>query len=268
MKFKPDIIYLSKVELFTAIYKCKIPFIVTFHSEEDVNNFRKFMCYMSNGPKLMTSVSKHQIQNLQEKYKKKATIILNGVDSKIFKPLKNTKQKRNVVLFVGRFIDWKGVLEIINVAKQLPEYEFWFAGQGPLNKIIKGKNIKNLGFKSTKELVKLYNQATICTFPSWHEPFGLVGLEAMSCGKPVIATPLGFSEYIEDEKEGIIIPAKNEKTLKNAIVSLMKNPKKRKMIEKNARKKALKYSWDKVAKQYLKVFREVIKENEKTKHKK
>ncbi len=265
MKFKPDIIYLSKVELFTAIYKCKIPFIVTFHSEEDVNNFKKFMCYMPNGPKLMTSVSKHQIQNLQEKHKKKTAIILNGVNSRIFKPLKNTKQKRNVVLFAGRFIGWKGIKEIIHIAKQLPKYEFWFAGQGPLANEIKGKNIKNLGFKTTEELVKLYNQTTICIFPSWNEPFGLVGLEAMSCGKAVIATPLGFSEYIKNGKEGIIIPAKNESALKNAIVDLMINEKKRKILEKNARKKALKYSWNKIAKQYLKVFEEVIKENEKTK---
>jgi len=72
---------------------------------------------------------------------------------------------------------------------------------------------------------------------------------------------LGFSEYIENGKDGIIIPAKDEKALKNAIINLMENTPKRKKLEKNARKKALKYSWSKVAKQYLKVFREVIKEN-------
>ena len=112
---------------------------------------------------------------------------------------------------------------------------------------------------TTEELVKLYNQATICIFPSYRESFGLVGLEAMSCGRAVIATPLGFSEYIENGKDGIIIPAKDENALKNAIVDLMTNEKKRKMLEKNARKKALKYSWDKIARQCLNVFREVIK---------
>jgi len=209
------------------------------------------------------SVSHHQIQNLPEKYKKKTIVIPNGVDSNILKPLKNIKQKKNVILFIGRFIELKGIKEILAIAKQLPQYEFWFAGQGPLENLINLPNTENLGFKTSKELVKLYNQATICIFPSHREGMPLVGLEAMSCERAVIATPLGFSEYIENGKDGIIIPAKDEKSLKTAIVDLMKNPAKRKKIEKNARKKALKYSWDKIARQYLKVFKNFIRKHKK-----
>ena len=207
------------------------------------------------------SVSKGLIQNLPREYKSKTVVIPNGVDPKVFKPLKNIKQKKDTILFVGRFIDIKGIKEIIHVAKQLPQYEFWFAGQGPLKNLINLPNTKDLGFKTTGELVKLYNQANICIFPSHREALPLSGLEAMSCGKAVIATPLGFSEYIENGKDGIIIPAKDELALKNAIVDLMTNEKKRKMIEKNARKKALQYSWDKIAERYMKVFIKIIKEN-------
>ena len=205
-------------------------------------------------------VSELLMNNLSKKYKKKTVVIPNGVDSDVFKPLNGIKQKKNVILFAGRFIDIKGIQEIVNVAKKLPQYEFWFAGQGPLENLINLPNTKNLGFKTTEELVKLYNQATICIFPSYRESFGLVGLEAMACGRAVIVTPLGFSEYIENGKDGIIIPAKDEKTLKDAIVDLMTNEKKRKIIEKNARKKALQYSWDNVAKQYIDVLKEVIYE--------
>ena len=196
-----------------------------------------------------------------EKYKKKTIIIPNGVDSQIFKPLSNVKQKKNVILFAGRFIDIKGVKELVNVSKQLPQYEFWFVGSGSLAETIKGNNVKNLGFKTTEELVNLYNQSTICVFPSHREGFGLVGLEAMACGRAVIATPLGFTEYIENGKDGIIIPAKDEGVLKNAIVDLMTNPAKRKKLEINARKKALKFSWDEVAKKYIEVYKKVIAEN-------
>lgn len=212
---------------------------------------------LKNSIKLI-SVSKGLVSNIPKKYKQKTVVIPNGVDSQVFKPLKKLKQRKNVILFVGRFIEIKGIQEILNVAKKLHQYEFWFAGQGELEKEIKGKNIKNLGFKTTEELVKLYNQATISICPSYRESFGLVGLEAMSCGRAVIATPLGFSEYIENGKDGIIIPSKDEDALKNAIVDLMINEKKRKMLEKNARKKALQYSWDKIANRYMEVFREVI----------
>lgn len=209
-----------------------------------------------------TTIANHQKNYLSSDYLRKSFTIPNGVYLSAFGSLKSIEQEKNIVLFAGRFIDWKGIREILNVAKQLPQYEFWFAGKGDLSDEIEGENVKNLGIKKTNELIKLYNQATICIFPSWHEPFGLVGLEAMSCGRAVIATPLGFSEYIEDGKDGVIIPAKDEKALKNAIVDLMTNEKKRKMLEKNARKKAEEYSWDKITERYLKVFKEAIKENE------
>ena len=186
-------------------------------------------------------------------------VIPNGVELDTFKPLKKTKQNKNTILFVGKFVEMKGIKEIIAVAKQLPQYEFWFAGQGPLANLINLPNTKNLGFKSTKELARLYNKPTICVFPSYREGFPNVALEATACGKAIIATPLGFNEYIKNGKDGIIIPAKDEKALKNAILDLMENPKKRKAIEKNARKKALNYSWDKITKQYLKVFKDIVK---------
>jgi len=261
-------------EFYKIVFSNKIPHILTFHGSEIKSFieskrilykilFKPILSSVFLKSNLLISVSHHQIQNLPEKYKKKTVVIPNGVDSKIFKPIKSIKQKKNIILFIGKFVELKGIREILSVAKQLPQYEFWFVGQGPLAKEIKGTNINNLGFKSTEGLVKLYNRATICIAPSHRESFGLVGLEAMSCSRSVIATPLGFSEYIKNGKDGIIIPARDEKALKDAIIDLMKNPAKRKRIEKNARKKALKYSWDKIAKQYLKVFKEVIKENKK-----
>ncbi len=244
------------------------PKIVTLRGEEIynfLNKFKphnKFFLYNAlNNSNNIISVSNWQIKNLPYEYKKKTIVIPNGIDSNVFKPIKNIKQRKNVVLFTGRFIDIKGIREILSVAKQLPQYEFWFAGQGPLVNLINLPNTKNLGFKNSEELVKLYNQATICVLPSYHEGFSNVGLEVTACERVLICTPLGFSEYIENGKDGIIIPAKDEKALKNAIIDLMENPAKRKRIERNARKKALKYSWDKVAKQYIKLYNEVIKQH-------
>ena len=239
--------------------------ILSLRGEEIYNFLNKFKPHnkfflnksLKKSDKIL-SVSSWQIRKLSRKFRSRLEVVPNGVDSKIFKSLKNIKQKNNVIFFTGRFIKLKGINEILEVAKQLPKYEFWFAGQGPLANKIKGTNIKNLGFQTKKNLNKLYNQSTICILPSYHEGFSNVGLEVTSCGRALICTPKGFSEYIENSKDGIIIPAKDSVALKNAIIDLMENPKKRKMIEKNARKKALKYSWDKIAKQYLKVFEEVV----------
>jgi glycosyltransferase involved in cell wall biosynthesis len=262
----------SSIVSFKLRNQLKIPIIINLRGLEleSLRNrgkiinkyFLKNILYNSD---LILSLGSWQLKYLSSKYKTKSDDISNGVDSKMFKPLKNIQQRNNVVFFTGRFMDIKGIRELLNVAKQLSEYEFWFAGQGPLADLINLSNTKNLGFKTTEELVKLYNQATICVFPSYSEAFGNVGIEAMSCGRAVIATPLGFSEYIENEKDGIIIPSKDEKSLKDAIVDLMENPSKRKELEKNARKKALNYTWDKVAKQYIKIYKKVIAEHKKKK---
>ena len=109
------------------------------------------------------------------------------------------------------------------------------------------------------KVVKLYNQATICVAPSYWEGFSNVGLEVTACKRALIATQEAFSEYITDKKNGILIPAKDEVALKNAIVDLMTNEKKRKEIEKNAREKALKYSWEDVSKKWSTLFKKISK---------
>jgi len=269
-----DLINLNLQESFIALYKNKISNkisqVVSLHGIEIRNLLIKIpfnihillenLCLkesMAHSRRII-SVGKSQITDLPEEFKKKTLVIGNGVDTNLFIPISRKKRRENIILFAGKFVDMKGIREIVNVAKQLPQYEFWFAGQGQLANLINLPNTKNLGFKKTKELANIYNQATICVFPSYRESFGLVGLEAMACGRAVIATPLGFSEYIEDSKDGIIIPAKDEKALKESIIDLMTNPQKRKKLEKNARKKAMKYSWEKVAKQYLEVYKKAI----------
>lgn len=272
-KEEPDVLF-SMLDVSFFISKnipkrYKFPVVVNLRGEE-INNFingkknitRFFLKKMLKMSPKIISVSNNQIINLNEEYKKKAVVITNGVDLNKFKPIAKIKQKKNIVLFVGRIIRDKGIGEILSVAKQLTQYEFWFAGKGDLSNEINLSNTKYLGEKNSDELVKLYNQATICVLPSYHEGFSNVGLETIACGRSLICTP-DFSEYIENGKDGIIIPAKDEKSLKDAIVDLMTNEKKRKMLEKNARKKALKYSWDNVAKQYMRVFKEVLRESEK-----
>lgn len=253
--------------------KFKIPIMVTLHGSELENFYSKGLRYriftkpqinlIFKKSKIITSVSRWQAKNLKKEYKKKICIIPNGVDTEKFKPL-NIKEKRHIVLFVGRFIDIKGIRELVGVAKELPQYEFWFAGQGPLDKLINSPNTKNFGFKNRDELVELYNKATICVFPSCREGFPTVGLEAMACGKPIIATKRGFSEYIEDRKDGLIIPTKNEKALKNAIIKLIEDEVLRDKLEKNARKKALKYNWKKITKKYYRLYQEVIDKSKKS----
>ena len=206
----------------------------------------------------VTAASKQLSEKIEMDFGIKVQRIPNGIDLKRFYVNKDD-EKQNVVLFIGRHIERKGIKYLIEAAEKLPMYEFWFVGKGPLDNIIKGKNIKNCGFSDRPE--ELIRKATICIFPSIWENAPMVGLEAMACGKPVIATSLGFSEFIEDGKDGFIINPKSTEAIIQGIKTLMNDHKLRKTLGSNARIKAEQYSWNLICEQYANLFDKVISEN-------
>jgi len=153
-------------------------------------------------------------------YSKKCFWIPHSVDTLLFKP--GERQKEHdliVVLFVGRLIKEKGILELIDVVRKIKtcqKIEFWFAGQGPLrsylNKLEGRLPIKCLGYINDDALLsKVYQEADILVLPSkrrrkWEELFGIVLIEAMSCGLPVIASNhVGPREIITHGYDGFLI---------------------------------------------------------------
>jgi len=122
-------------------------------------------------------------------------------------------------LFVGRLVEEKGVLELIDVTKKIKacqkNVEFWFVGQGPLrsylDKLKRQLPIRYLGHIDNTLLPKVYQEADILVLPSkrkrrWEELFGIVLIEAMSCGLPIIASNhVGPREIITHGYDGFLI---------------------------------------------------------------
>lgn len=212
---------------------------------------------------LVTAPSVWFTEFIQREYGEQCVTIPNGVDTSTFRPLPDVQRSSNVVLFVGRFKVWKGVLDLVEAARALPEYEFWFrgrshdprAGRGAYVELPRVPNVKIINFiDSAGGLAALYNQATICVFPSHSENFPLVGLEAMSCGRTVVATRgpnTGFSDFIENGREGILVEPHDVKALVNAIRFLMEHRSEREEFERNAAKKASQFDWDIIAEKYF-----------------
>lgn len=119
--------------------------------------------------------------------------VYNGVDTNIFVPIE--KPARDFLFWAGRLIDKKGPLEAIEVAKRL-DIKLFLAGtitdkefyEKNIKKEIDGVRIKYLGDLSEKDMVFFYQNALCTLFPvKWNEPFGLVPIESMACGTPVVA---------------------------------------------------------------------------------
>ena len=152
--------------------------------------------------------------------------VYNGIPVQKFK---FSPKGKGYLLWIGRIIDKKGPKETIMVAKKLkmklimigkitqPEYF-----KKEIKPEIDGKLIKYLGELPQKRLVKYYADAYCTLFPiKWNEPFGLVPIESMACGTPVVAFRNGAArETILDKKTGFLI---KEKEGINGLVEAVKN---------------------------------------------
>lgn len=117
-------------------------------------------------------------------------LLFNGVNDAIFFPDERSAQgsrDKRTVLFVGRYVEKKGLAVIRALATSRPDLEFLLAGSGPLEPSRWGlANVKDLGSKSPEELADLYRSASLLLLPSVGEGFPLVIQEAMACGLPVV----------------------------------------------------------------------------------
>lgn len=161
-----------------------------------------------------------------------------GIRDNIRKKPVSREREGKVVLSVGRFVEYKGMRYVIDAAGYLPDdYEVRIVGDGPLRpeleKRIAGQGLAGkvslLGELEDGALADAYNDCDLFVLGSImkSEAFGIVQLEAMSCGKPVVATRIpgsGVSWVNEDGVSGLDVSPCNPEALAQAIVSICGDP--------------------------------------------
>jgi glycosyltransferase involved in cell wall biosynthesis len=211
------------------------------------------------------------------KYKNKIEVIPNGIDTKIYFQ-KNINKIPNQIFFLSildRHHTYKGLDCLIKAIKivrtKIPDIRLIVGGSGDMVKNYKflakklelEKNIEFRGFIESNKLVDLYNQSELFVLPSTgiQEGFGIVLLEALACGTPVIATNIvGIAKEIKDNKCGIIIPCNDAKKLAQAIIRIIKNINlQKKMIIKGKLLIQDKYDWNKIVKMVENIYLRVIR---------
>jgi D-inositol-3-phosphate glycosyltransferase len=116
-----------------------------------------------------------------------------------------------------------------------------------------------LGAKDQDKLVHYYSAAEMVVMPSHYESFGMVALEAMACGTPIIASDVGgLSFSIEDGFNGYLVPGKDPQALAEKIRMLLKYPILREQFGEQARTWVTRYSWVDIAGELLEVFEDTV----------
>jgi len=254
IKEKPDVIHVHVPYpyglvngVITKVVLAK-PLVVSYHTDPPLNlaiskMYKRIEPVLLRRADVVLATSNTYKRNSEILRKLKNVEVLRlGINIHRFVPKQCPDE--NIILTVGRKTFYKNTEMLIqameNVRKEFPNAKLLIAGKDYERK--EGKNIKFLGYLSDEELLSLYQRCTFFVLPSTtnDEGFGLVLLESMACGKPVIAFDLwGPSEVIGDC--GIIVKEKNVEALADGMIKLLKDEELRQDLARKARERVLRY---------------------------
>ncbi len=250
VEFQPDIIHAHHVWITPYVAsETGLPYVISVHGT-DLMGFR-------DGPRYhemaLTAAEKafgliaisHQVSDdTITSYgvpEDKVHLIANGFDVDIFKVIAGATKSAvlpefglpdnggPMISFVGKFTDFKGIDVLLRAAaiyeKALPGVQTVLVGHGQLwdeMHELRGElglsGVHFLGHQPQPKVARVYNAADVSIVPSRIEPFGLVAVEALACGTPVIATNAGgLPDFINDQV-GALVPVGDHEALAQAII--------------------------------------------------
>jgi len=207
----------------------------------------------------------------------RVSVVPCGVDLTRFWPEGPTEPTggRPRVLVVGRLVPRKGVREVLAAVAALPGVELVVAG-GPLRAGLStdpearallveaaelgiADRVVLRGQVSRDDLPALYRSADVVVCAPWYEPFGIVPLEAMGCGVPVVATGVGgMLDTVVDGVTGLLVPAQDPTALAASMRHLLGDPPRRRAMGAAGTRRARLYSWRRVAAATQRVYDDVV----------
>jgi D-inositol-3-phosphate glycosyltransferase len=217
-----------------------------------------------------------------------------GVDTDVFRPLRQADARRalgrdeceNLVLFVGRIEQIKGIdvllhalalllrdradlrantcLIVVGGAIRPDEDGSEHEKIAELRRMVERhgmqQNVEFVGSLTQQQLRLFYAAADICAVPSLTESFGLVALEAMACGTPVVATRVGGLQTLVTEESGVLVPPGEYRSLADAMARLLDDAGLRTKLSAGARQRAQNFTWHRVADAIEETYAELLAE--------
>ena len=283
-----DLIHGHSMYSFGYALTKKLPYVATLHGTQ-YNEFKNSLHHGTSPNHIITDFS----SMLMERYsgKKADKVIVDshenrrdvisqygipeekiatipcGVSVSRFSP-SNCESK--TIIFVGRLHERKGIDKLLEsfskVVSKEPEAVLKIVGSGEYEARLKGlakrlklgkKNVQFLGFVPEKTLIEVYSKSSIFVLPSYYEGFGIVLIEAMSAGLPLVSVRTGgATEVIEEGKNGYLVDYDN---MHEPLLKLLGDEKLRIRMGKESRKRVeKKYDWKKIAGDVIKVYKEVL----------
>ena len=209
----------------------------------------------------------------------KASVVPCGVDVDHFTPGEGPARQRPTLLVVGRLVERKGVADVVAALADLPGVDLLVAGGPPSDELVVDPEAARLrelaeetgiadrlhliGSVARRDMPALLRSADVVLAVPWYEPFGIVPLEAMACGRPVVGSAVGgLLDTVVPGVCGELVPPRRPDLLAAALRDLLDDPARRATYgEEGVRRVRARYGWDRVCAETEQVYAGVLAGN-------
>jgi glycosyltransferase involved in cell wall biosynthesis len=207
---------------------------------------------------------------------RRATVVPCGVDTDLFRPYAAASHPRPRLLSIGRLVERKGVGNVIEALAALPDVDLVVAG-GPdpsnldtdpdvrrLREVARrmgvAERVQFVGGVGRDDVPRLMNESDIVVAVPWYEPFGIVPVEAMACGRPVVGSAVGgLLDTVLPGRTGELVAPRRPDAIASALRHLVDDPRRRAAYGRAGRDRAVGlYRWACVAERTEHVYAAVI----------
>lgn len=278
-------------------YEYKLPMVATIHATESgrhngifndtsryIHEQEYWLTYEAWRIIVCSEFMRSEVHRLFDSPWDKIDIIYNGVNAKKFE-FEWTEQERaahraklalpteKIVMYVGRFVREKGIHVLLNAASailsQQPDTKFLIVGGGHREKFenfVRWAGLEDkvlfTGFMANRSLHQLYRVADVAVFPSLYEPFGIVALEGMAAGAPVVSSDAGgLKEVVLHDQTGTLSYANDPESLAWAVLKVLREPERAQALAEAAKLRLqTEFDWSLLADQTIAVYQRVWEE--------
>jgi phosphatidylinositol alpha-mannosyltransferase len=264
--FRPDVVHLHEPlqpgANHTALLGTDIPAVGTFHAAHPGRNawydaFRKPLARMVERLAVRTAVSAEAQRNVEGAFGGVCDILPNGVDLATFTGADPWPSRRPAIVFVGRHEPRKGLGVLLDAFAGLErDADLWVAGEGPQTAELRARRVPDvewLGRLSETEKARRLRGATVACFPSIEgESFGIVLLEAMASGVPVVAADLtGYRHVARGGREAVLVEPGDPASLRAGLRRVLDDADLRAELVAAGRARAAEFSMTSLAEAFL-----------------
>jgi glycosyltransferase involved in cell wall biosynthesis len=297
VRWRPDVVHshfwMSGKAAVAAAWSLRIPVVHTFHALGAVKRRHQGMKDTSPAERLEVEASLMErvdciVATCSDEVfellrlgtgRRRVRIVPCGFDPTLFGPegeceARSSGHKR--ILVVGRLVERKGIGNTIEALRWLPEAELIVAGGPDASALDSDPEVRRLRAVAAQQgvsgrvcfrgrvertaLPALYRSADVVVCAPWYEPFGIVPVEAMACGVPVVASAVGgLIDTVVDGVTGLHVPPRSPERIAEAVIALTADEGlRRRLGAEGARRMRARYTWARVASATQRVYAEIV----------